>query len=626
MSRTLRLLMIGLAMMLGLTTVGLSAAQAETYASYGYVLDQETASAVSGVTVEVYPTWEDAHDEANLLETVTTDVDGRFDIHQPAGDYALRMVDPADAHGINYADVYLFDGPTSLGNFELYPLKGTASGTIIDHDGNPLEDGCLEIEFFRTDLPESYGAVTTAYGYSDGTYDTDLSAGSYKVRARDYCRSGDTYVWHGGLDFASASPITVTHDHNTVVPYIKISAGASITGTVEDVNGQPVGGVVVETYATDPDDFGYPIDRVYTAADGDFTFKRNQPGTYYLKISDPSHEFEDQWFDGSETFTGATPVTVTGTTDVTADPVLTAIPPSGAATVLSGKVVNVDNAPIAGITVSAGYADTITRRDGTYSFVAGMLFEGEGYTLHFEDYRGVSEGQASYLPQYYLGKDVSNDATPVTVTSTPKTLATVKLVGRGNVTGVIASPAIYDHREMSVQIYNLDNELVKSSDTKRDGTYAIHGLAPGSYRARFSGSGSSNSFGSGDFITQWFKNKSTFASATAVTVTDLRTTGSVSVTLTDQLTALVAPKISGTATKGKTLKASTGTWNRVTDTKYAYQWYRGSSAISGAKYSAYKLSSKDVGKKIRVKVTASNRYGDFGTGTSYSVYTRAVRS
>ncbi|MEK6342897.1 MAG: hypothetical protein V4737_03520 [Curtobacterium sp.] len=63
--------------------------------------------------------------------------------------------------------------------------------------------------------------------------------------------------------------------------------------------------------------------------------------------------------------------------------------------------------------------------------------------------------------------------------------------------------------------------------------------------------------------------------------------------------------VSGTAKVGKTLTAVHGEWDagsaRVT---YAYQWYRDGKAISKATGSTYKVTSADVGKRLKAKVVA----------------------
>ena len=75
------------------------------------------------------------------------------------------------------------------------------------------------------------------------------------------------------------------------------------------------------------------------------------------------------------------------------------------------------------------------------------------------------------------------------------------------------------------------------------------------------------------------------------------------------------PTISGTAQQGHTLTASNGLWGGVTPIAYTYQWQRcnssGSScgSISRATNQNYVASSGDVGRTIRVEVTATNADG-----------------
>jgi hypothetical protein len=76
-----------------------------------------------------------------------------------------------------------------------------------------------------------------------------------------------------------------------------------------------------------------------------------------------------------------------------------------------------------------------------------------------------------------------------------------------------------------------------------------------------------------------------------------------------------APAISGTATVGQTLTASTGTWSSQTTPTYTYQWQRcdtagnNCSSISGATAQTYTVQSADVNSTLRVAVTATNSSG-----------------
>lgn len=69
-----------------------------------------------------------------------------------------------------------------------------------------------------------------------------------------------------------------------------------------------------------------------------------------------------------------------------------------------------------------------------------------------------------------------------------------------------------------------------------------------------------------------------------------------------------APKISGVLRVGRTLSASSGSWNGVWELTISYQWKRCGkkcSNISKAKSARYKLTKKDLGKKLLVVVSAS---------------------
>jgi hypothetical protein len=76
-----------------------------------------------------------------------------------------------------------------------------------------------------------------------------------------------------------------------------------------------------------------------------------------------------------------------------------------------------------------------------------------------------------------------------------------------------------------------------------------------------------------------------------------------------------APTIAGTATVGGTLTASNGGWTGTTPISYTYQWQRcasnGSScaAIAGATAQTYRPVAADLGRTLRIVVTAANAVG-----------------
>jgi hypothetical protein len=76
-----------------------------------------------------------------------------------------------------------------------------------------------------------------------------------------------------------------------------------------------------------------------------------------------------------------------------------------------------------------------------------------------------------------------------------------------------------------------------------------------------------------------------------------------------------APVVSGTARDGQSLTTTTGSWTGTPTIAFAYRWLRCDSAgnacadIEGATGSAYELAPADVGRTVRVRVTATNAAG-----------------
>ena len=89
------------------------------------------------------------------------------------------------------------------------------------------------------------------------------------------------------------------------------------------------------------------------------------------------------------------------------------------------------------------------------------------------------------------------------------------------------------------------------------------------------------------------------------------------------------PAITGTPVQGETLSASSGTWTSTTPITYAYAWQRcnatggGCVAIASATTASYTAAAQDVGRTLRVRVTARN---DAGPATATSAATAVVQA
>ena len=103
-------------------------------------------------------------------------------------------------------------------------------------------------------------------------------------------------------------------------------------------------------------------------------------------------------------------------------------------------------------------------------------------------------------------------------------------------------------------------------------------------------------------------------------VTPLRTSAALSdpTPVVGQISAPVntsAPTITGKAQVGQLLTAQNGSWRGTQPISYGYQWLRcdqnGANCVTlnGATQTGFKLSDKDIGHRMRVLVTAVNRFG-----------------
>jgi len=116
------------------------------------------------------------------------------------------------------------------------------------------------------------------------------------------------------------------------------------------------------------------------------------------------------------------------------------------------------------------------------------------------------------------------------------------------------------------------------------------------------------------------------AAEAAATTTPPTGAGITQAQADDNLTpvAAVAPTIAGTTTNGQTLTCTPAPSPWVpAASSYAYQWYRGDSAISGANAATRVLTAADVGYRMSCRVTGLHAtYG--GSSPAFTAQTAAV--
>jgi surface antigen len=101
----------------------------------------------------------------------------------------------------------------------------------------------------------------------------------------------------------------------------------------------------------------------------------------------------------------------------------------------------------------------------------------------------------------------------------------------------------------------------------------------------------------------------------------VRTVSAPVVVTPGTLISSAQPTVSGSATVGQRLTATSGTWSRK-DVTVAYQWFSGATAVNGATGSTYVARSADAGRPLAVQVTASR--AGYTSATAISTPTSSV--
>jgi hypothetical protein len=228
------------------------------------------------------------------------------------------------------------------------------------------------------------------------------------------------------------------------------------------------------------------------------------------------------------------------------------------------------------------------------------------YTVDFYSLSG------SYVTQYYDDKSSLAGATKVPVTAgavTAEIDAAMVVAGEigGTVTDALSNTSL---ENIKVCAYESGGEaLVQCTSTSASGEYTISRLAAAEYTVGFSAV-------NGEYLTQYYSDKPSLAEAVKVTVANAATTANIDAAMQPLKDAFAPanmaeapPEISGTAEVGAILKCSKGSWTGNPEPKFAYQWLRDGTPISGAASRLYTVQTFDQAHALVCEVTASNFKG-----------------
>lgn len=555
----------------------------------------------------------------NYTTTYVNGSSGRFSVTLPNGVYKFRADD--DRYPSRYVTEWYDDAATEEAAEEVVvdgarvtlrpidlALRPLITGRVTNAAGKPMSD--VRVAAYRPETPWNWTDYVTTE--EDGRYYLQPGPGTWLIEFTD--GEGElAREWHA--DAASASGATpVAFDGSAVVDLgsTSLTRGASIAGRVTDAAGTPVRGIAAALF----DDEGNYVTDVFTDRTGGYVLPRLAAGTYRLAFEDGRDEFESTYWKGAESLATATPIVLARDQAVTGyNAVLTprtSSDPDGVE--VTGVVVDAAGKPVRGLWVGAvpvgeehpGTVDyAMTDRHGRYHF-SGLDPESladEGGDPSWSAFRLVfhddGDEDLEYLPTWLGG--ARNPARSATVTVRPGTVVTAprttiqQYAGlRGTVTSARGDLA-YGY----VEVYDADGRDVDDTRVRRDGTFELRYLLPDQvYRLRFEGEGSA---ANGMLIPTWWRSGNSFATATPVSTRGGAWVSGITMTMTDQVTAFTRPAITGSPVVGRTLTASTGTWNLSAGSEWTYEWLRGSTVVGTGR--TYRIAAADAGHRLAVRVT-----------------------
>ena len=305
----------------------------------------------------------------------------------------------------------------------------------------------------------------------------------------------------------------------------RVSADGAITGVVTaDDSGATLVGVSVCAYLTSP----YIYRCAYTDAGGVYSISVPAGSNYRVWFVPSDYHVPEYYHNVPyNNSSGYTPVVVT---DGAVTPDIDEGLAPGAQII--GRVTDATTSnPLSGIGVYAQdepgyyYAYGTTDADGIYTTTPGL--PAGSYRVQFNDYNGV------YATEYYTHAFRPGLATWVSVTSTNRTGIDAALSKAAFITGTVTGSGPLYHIYVEAD-YADEYNSAQSTYTDISGTYRLAGLGPVPYKLQFSDS-------SGNYVGEWYNDKSSWDDADPVALTS-------GVTTTINVQLAQAGVISGTVT------------------------------------------------------------------------------
>jgi len=374
-----------------------------------------------------------------------------------------------------------------------------------------------------------------------------LASGEYKVEFYSSTGAYFTQYYDGQTALAEASAIAVTAPDTTSGIDAAMVEGGRITGTVTSATTKA--GVEGVTVCADSDGEEYFGRCTQTNAAGEYTLVGLSSGAYAVSFEPGSGNYLPQYYDGKPSASEANLVSVVaGSASSGIDAAL------AAGGQLSGKVTAAATSEaVAGIEVCALALSVEAERCASTNTSGEYTIEGlpsDSYTVRFA---APEQSELNYLPQYYDGKSLYSEATPVSVTAgsaTPSIDAAMAVGAKitGTVTGASSKAPLKGIQVCASPTGHSEDEDGGCATTGATGEYTLRGLATGEYTVEFSAP-----YGSGlDYAEQYYDGKAAAAEANHVAVTAGSTQSGIDAAMVSdgEITGTVTDAVSKAAVRG----------------------------------------------------------------------------
>ncbi|BAJ74439.1 hypothetical protein MTES_1475 [Microbacterium testaceum StLB037] len=364
-----------------------------------------------------------------------------------------------------------------------------------------------------------YTMVGSTVVLSDGSYSvTGLAAGGYKL---NFSPSGTLVPewWNDKPDYSSATVVTVAAGEKRVGVNASLANGATISGRVSLPDGvaAPLGSLMV-TVAPTTSEYS-SVGAVRLGADGTYSVTNVPAGTYKVKFSAYGIPALSEWWNDAPDFASATPLTVkAGEVRTGVDARLAASATiSGTVTLPQGVPAGQGHVWVTASTPSEPWrnaASAAADQNGAYTLTG---LPAGSYIVKFTSF------DLPVIPEWWDDARDAASAKPVTVAAGEKRAGVnAALALSHTISGTVTLPAgvTGSSMDVSVSAYTLDQPWSPKASTMASpgGTYVLNGLEPGTYKLRFSADRL-------NVLTQWWKEKPDFDSATAMVLGSRNITG-----------------------------------------------------------------------------------------------------